>query len=49
MKTEILENVPCDACGSYEFECHDENVYCVPSEVVRKAPVEVDEHDVVEH
>ncbi|HWI40227.1 MAG TPA: hypothetical protein VNX25_01920 [Verrucomicrobiae bacterium] len=29
MKGEVLEGTQCDACGSYEFECREEQYFCV--------------------
>lgn len=36
MRGEILEGVQCAACGSYEFECRDEDLYCITHEEAAK-------------
>ncbi len=28
MRKEILEDMSCEACGSWEFECRDDGEYC---------------------
>ncbi len=41
MKGELMEGTQCEACGSWEFNCQDEQYFCVACQV----PVPMDENE----